>query len=97
MLECAYDEFSAATEREGEAMTLVAAVGFEDAVGGGVVGVLIDGVGTDVVARSGKSQIDDPYIRDGDVVQSSPLEAADGPDFMVKRERQESLRADKEV
>ena len=72
-------------------------VGLQDAVCGRVVGVLIDGVGTDVVARSGKSQIDDPYIRDGDVVQSSPLEAADGPDFMVKRERQESLRADKEV
>ncbi len=44
------DELGAAAEGEGEAVAGEGGVGFEDAVGGGVVGVFVDGVGADLVA-----------------------------------------------
>ena len=43
------DEVGAATEGEGEAVAFEGGVGLEDAVGGGVVGVFVDGVGADAV------------------------------------------------
>jgi hypothetical protein len=44
------DEVCTAAEGEGEAVTGEAAVGFEDAVGGRIVGILVDGVGANVFA-----------------------------------------------
>ena len=63
------DEVSAAAEGEGEAVAFEGGVGLEDAVGGGVVGVFIDGVGADVLAGGGKAEVDDADAGDQDFVQ----------------------------
>src|ERR1700733_755867 len=63
------DEVGAAAEGEGKAMACERGVGFEDAVGGGVVGVDVDGVGADVVAGGGKTQVDDTDGGDLNLVQ----------------------------
>ena len=39
-------------------------VGLEDAVGGGVVGVFVDGVGADLPPRGGEAEIDDADVGD---------------------------------
>ena len=59
----------AAAEGEGEAVAFERGVGLEDAVGGGVVGVFVDGVGADLLARGGKAEIDDADAGDQDFVQ----------------------------
>ena len=63
------DEIGAATEGEGEAMTFEGRVGLEDAIGSGVVRILIDCVGADVVAGGGEAQIDDADAGDKNFVQ----------------------------
>ncbi len=52
-------EFGAAAEGEGEAVAFEAGVGLEDAVGGGVVGIFVDGVGADAVRARWETEIDD--------------------------------------
>ncbi len=63
------DQVGAAAKSEGEAVALEGGVGLEDAVGGGVVGVFVDGVGADVVAGGGKTEIDYADAGDEDFVQ----------------------------
>ena len=44
-------------------------VGFEDAVGGGVVRILVDGVGADAFPGGGKAEVDDLNASDAKVSQ----------------------------
>ena len=50
-------------------MTFERRVGLEDAIGRGVVGVFVDGVGADLLAGGGKSQVDDAHAGDEDLAQ----------------------------
>ncbi len=63
------DEVGAAAESEGEAVAFEGGVGLEDAIGGGVIGVFVDGVGTDLLAGGGKAQVDDAHAGDEDFAQ----------------------------
>jgi hypothetical protein len=73
VLERLDDEICAAAEGEGESVAFEAVVGFEDAVGGGVVGVLVNGVGADLLARGWEAEIDDADFGDEDFVQGASL------------------------
>jgi hypothetical protein len=61
------DELVAVAAGEGEAEAAEVMVGFENAVGRGVVGIFIDRVGAYVFARSWKAQIDDADAGDAKI------------------------------
>ena len=66
-------ELGAAAEGEGEAVAFEGAVGFEDAVGGGVVGVFINGVGADAVERGGEAQVQYADFCDSNIVDHAAV------------------------
>jgi len=62
-------ELGSAAQRKGEAEAAEALVGFEDAVGSGVVRILVDGVGADAFPGGGKAEVDDLNASDAKVGQ----------------------------
>jgi hypothetical protein len=72
IFEGADDEVSTAAEGEGEAVAFEGGVCFEDAVGGGVVGIFVDGVGAYLLTRGRKAEIDDADVGDGNGLQVGP-------------------------
>jgi len=63
-------EVGAAAEGEGEAEAAEVVIRFENAIGGGVVRIFVDGVGADAFARGGKAEIDDADAGDAQFSQA---------------------------
>jgi len=66
-------ELGAAAQCEGEAEAAEVVVGFEDAVGGGVVRIFVDGVGADAFPGGGKAEVDSLDAGDAKVSQRGGL------------------------
>ena len=65
------NEIVAVTAGEGEAEAAQAVIRLENAVGCGIIGIFVDGVGTDAFSGRGKAEIDDTNVGDVEISQGS--------------------------
>jgi len=63
------NEIVAVTAGEGEAEAAQAVIRLENAVGCGIIGIFVDGVGTDAFSGRGKAEIDDTNVGDVEISQ----------------------------
>ena len=87
VVEGADDDVGAPAEREGEAVAFHARRGFEDAVGGGIVGVGVHGIGADVLARGREADVKDPHPLDQSAVQNQCPRSLVGGAWRKRRKR----------
>src|SRR5207248_325537 len=66
----AHAQLIAAPQREGESIALQIAIGMQNAICSGVVGILVHRIGADTLPGSGKAQVQHLYARDDGIIQS---------------------------